>query len=227
MQSPGGVDGGAVAGGFLIDDGFAVTVLATVDGDDEVAAAIDAGAAGFEGDLNGVRVGARGDDPIVLEVAFIAVVDEVDTGVGVAVADARVVGDCGAPLAGVAAGEVVGGGGLAVFAGEARGGIGAGESHAERGGAEAAEFDLAGGEGQGVDAAAGDESLAGSGFEAQGEIAPLDHGSGHGGAGEEQKRGAHVRILLQTLFDRDGSALGVGYHSGGEKRTGDRRPVFS
>ena len=86
-----------------------------------------------EAKRDGAEVGARTHDEVVFQLPLITVVDEVDTGIDLAVTDLRVGGDVDPPLRGIVADEVVGLAGQFLQPRHARIGVGVGEAHAQHG----------------------------------------------------------------------------------------------
>src|SRR5262249_13528147 len=101
--------------------------------DEEVAGGVDAhGTGALDFDVDGGRVGARGDGEVALQPAAVgAVPPEVDAVVDVREAGGGVVGDVGVPLRRVVADEVVGPGLEQAVAGGGGRGVGAGEVEAD------------------------------------------------------------------------------------------------
>ena len=61
----------------------------------------------LEGELDLIRIGARGDDQVVFELALVAVIGEVNAGIDVLVPDLGVGRDIRPPLLRVVAEEVI------------------------------------------------------------------------------------------------------------------------
>ena len=89
------------------------------------------GALDVEDDAGGVS--ARAHNEVILELALIAVIEEIDARIKVRVAHLRVGRDVGAPLRGIVADEVVGLAGEFLQPRHARTRVGAGEADAQRG----------------------------------------------------------------------------------------------
>ncbi len=114
----------------LIDVGRAEADVSIAGREHEVAGVQVSGGA-LKGQCDLVGVGARSDAKVVFELSLAAVVGQIDSGVDGLVIHTRILRDATMPLGGIIADEIVALAGKKFGAGDAGGGIGSVEAHAD------------------------------------------------------------------------------------------------